>query len=175
MDLSSESQDLIQGRRDTDPISLNPALQSKCNILIQPFEWIRMLCRELTASFVLGVVLVNGLSQGFAGSFFRVVTDYYWKDVQKMQPSAVQLYTGFYFIPWIMKPVWGVLTDVFPVFGYRRRPYFVLAGNILTANNSSLCSFCILEAQISPLYDFILSLLLYACDLTFLAFEGRSF
>lgn len=27
-----------------------------------------------------------------------------------------------------MKPVWGLMTDVFPIMGYRRRPYFVLAG-----------------------------------------------
>ncbi|PKA49403.1 putative folate-biopterin transporter 6 [Apostasia shenzhenica] len=87
-----------------------------------------MLCRELNTSFVVGIFLVYGLSQGFAGSFFRVVSDFYWKDVQKMQPSAVQMYVGLYYIPWIMKPVWGFLTDTFPVRGYRRRPYFILAG-----------------------------------------------
>ncbi|KAK9279121.1 hypothetical protein L1049_012796 [Liquidambar formosana] len=87
-----------------------------------------MLSQRLNLSFVFGVVLVYGISQGFSGAFFRVVSDYYWKDVQKVQPSAVQLYVGLYYIPWIMKPVWGLLTDVFPVMGYRRRPYFVLAG-----------------------------------------------
>ncbi|KAE8682546.1 putative folate-biopterin transporter 6 [Hibiscus syriacus] len=40
----------------------------------------------------------------------------------------VQLYIGLYYIPWIMKPIWGLLTDVFPIRGYRRRPYFVVAG-----------------------------------------------
>lgn len=33
-----------------------------------------------------------------------------------------------------MKPVWGLLTDVFPIRGYRRRPYFVLAGVIGTVS-----------------------------------------
>ncbi|XP_010273712.1 PREDICTED: probable folate-biopterin transporter 6 [Nelumbo nucifera] len=102
--------------------------KSLLSIIQQPFHWLRMLCRELNTSFVLGVVLVYGLSQGFSGSFFRVVSDYYWKDVQKVQPSAVQLYYGLYYIPWVMKPIWGLLTDVFPVRGYRRRPYFILAG-----------------------------------------------
>ncbi|KAJ6329896.1 hypothetical protein OIU76_008676 [Salix suchowensis] len=54
--------------------------------------------------------------------------DYYWKDVQKVQPSAVQLYMGLYYIPWVMKPIWGLFTDVFPVRGYKRRPYFIVAG-----------------------------------------------
>lgn len=93
-----------------------------------------MLSSELNPTFVLGVVLVYGVSQGFSGSYFKVVTDYYWKDVQKLQPSVVQLYIGLYYIPWLMKPVWGLLTDVFPVRGYRRRPYFVLAGVIGTVS-----------------------------------------
>lgn len=87
-----------------------------------------MLSSQLSPTFVAGVVLVYGLNQGFSGSFFKVVSDYYWKDVQKVQPSAVQLYSGLYTIPWVMKPIWGLLTDVFPVRGFRRRPYFVLAG-----------------------------------------------
>ncbi|CAN6721999.1 unnamed protein product [Malus baccata var. baccata] len=110
------------------PNPTNPIVQ----ILQQPIQWLRMLSSELNPTFVLGVVLVYGLSQGFSGSYFKVVTDYYWKDVQKLQPSVVQLYIGLYYIPWLMKPVWGLLTDVFPVRGYRRRPYFVLAGVIGT-------------------------------------------
>ncbi|KAF8400486.1 hypothetical protein HHK36_013784 [Tetracentron sinense] len=97
-------------------------------IIQEPFQWLQMLCKEFNTSFVFGVVLVYGLSQGFSGSFFRVVSDYYWKDTQKVQPSAVQLYIGLYSIPWVMKPIWGLLTDVFPVRGYRRRPYFIVAG-----------------------------------------------
>ena len=87
-----------------------------------------MLSSKLNPSFVFGVILVYGFNQGFSGSFFKVVSDYYWKDVQRIQPSVVQLYTGLYSIPWVMKPIWGLMTDVFPVRGYRRRPYFVLAG-----------------------------------------------
>ncbi|KAG8381933.1 hypothetical protein BUALT_Bualt05G0024200 [Buddleja alternifolia] len=98
------------------------------SFILQPFQWLQMLSTTLNPTFVLGVVLVYGLSQGFSGAFFKVVSDYYWKDVQKVQPSEVQLFIGLYYIPWVMKPIWGLLTDVFPVKGYRRRPYFVLAG-----------------------------------------------
>ncbi|KAF2313037.1 hypothetical protein GH714_008847 [Hevea brasiliensis] len=87
-----------------------------------------MLSSQLNPTFIFGVVLVYGLSQGFSGSFFKVVTDYYWKDIQKVQPSVVQLYIGLYYIPWIMKPIWGLFTDVFPIAGYKRRPYFAVAG-----------------------------------------------
>ncbi|KAL8504254.1 hypothetical protein ACS0TY_022836 [Phlomoides rotata] len=107
--------------------------KNSCSFLspvLEPFQWLQMLSSTLNPTFVLGVVLVYGLNQGFSGSFFKVVSDYYWKDVQKVQPSAVQHFVGLYYIPWVMKPIWGLLTDVFPVRGYRRRPYFVLAGVI---------------------------------------------
>jgi hypothetical protein len=96
--------------------------------VLEPVRWVRMLCRELGATFVAGVVLVYGLSQGFASSFFRVASDYYWKDVQRVQPATVQFLSVFLFVPWVLKPLWGVMTDVFPVHGYRRRPYFLFSG-----------------------------------------------
>ncbi|MFS8030526.1 putative biopterin transporter family [Helianthus anomalus] len=98
------------------------------SLILQPFQWLNMLSTELNPSFILGIFLIYGLSQGFSGSFFKVVTDYYWKDVQKIQPSKVQVFIGLYHIPWVMKPIWGLMTDVFPVMGYHRRPYFILAG-----------------------------------------------
>lgn len=119
---------LEKGPDPTDSTTKNQNRSNLLNLISEPIQWLQMLCKELNASFVFGVVLVYGFSQGFLGSFFRVVSDYYWKDVQEVQPSAVQLYIGLYYIPWVMKPVWGLLTDVFPVHGYRRRPYFILAG-----------------------------------------------
>ncbi|KAK6129813.1 hypothetical protein DH2020_036447 [Rehmannia glutinosa] len=110
----------------TDPET--PKQSYNHSAILQPFQWLQMLSTTLNPTFVLGVVLVYGLSQGLSGSFFKVVSDYYWKDIQRVQPSEVQLFIGLYYIPWVMKPIWGLLTDVFPVRGYRRRPYFVLAG-----------------------------------------------
>jgi len=93
-----------------------------------PVAWFRMLARELHWSFVFGVVATYGISQGLGGGISRVASDYYWKDVQRVQPSVAQVYQGVTSIPWMVKPLWGLLTDVLPVAGYRRRPYFILAG-----------------------------------------------
>lgn len=93
-----------------------------------PLNWFRMLCKETHWSFVFGVVVVYGISQGLGGAIWRVASDYYWKDVQMVQPSEAQVYQGITSIPWLVKPLWGLLTDVLPVAGYRRRPYFILAG-----------------------------------------------
>ncbi|CAN6582827.1 unnamed protein product [Malus baccata var. baccata] len=98
-----------------------------CGALCTPIQWFRMLCVELHWSFVLGVVVVYGVSQGLGGALYRVGTEYYMKDVQKVQPSEAQFYQGITNIPWLVKPLWGLLTDVLPIFGYRRRPYFIIA------------------------------------------------
>lgn len=93
-----------------------------------PVDWIKMLAKEMHWSFVFGVVVVYGISQGLGGALTQVGTDYYMKDVQQVQPSEAQIYSGITMIPWIIKLLWGILTDVIPLFGYRRRPYFILAG-----------------------------------------------
>nr|XP_019707778.1 probable folate-biopterin transporter 2 [Elaeis guineensis] len=98
--------------------------------LFSPVHWFRMLAKEMHWSFVYGIVAVNGISQGLGGAVFRVASDYYWKDVQQAQPSAAQVYQGITSLPWIVKPLWGLLTDILPVAGYRRRPYFILAGKL---------------------------------------------
>ncbi|KAI6681204.1 hypothetical protein NL676_035085 [Syzygium grande] len=77
-----------------------PRLQA-CDCFLAPFQWLRMLAAEVHWSFVLGVAIVYGISQGLGG--------------------IIKL-------PWIVKPIWGLLTDVLPVAGYRRRTYLVLAG-----------------------------------------------
>lgn len=95
-----------------------------------PVNWFKMLAMEMHWSFVFGVLMVYGVSQGLGGALARVGTEYYMKDVQKVQPSEAQVYLGITNIPWLVKPLWGLLTDVVPIAGYRRRPYFVFAGNI---------------------------------------------
>ncbi|KAG6387902.1 hypothetical protein SASPL_153097 [Salvia splendens] len=100
------------------------------SILYSPVHWFKMLARELHWSFVFGVVSVYGVSQGLGGALARVGTQFYMKDVQKVQPSEAQVYAGITSLPWIVKPLWGILTDVVPISGYHRRPYFVFAGSL---------------------------------------------
>ncbi|KAL1290982.1 hypothetical protein HN51_059534 [Arachis hypogaea] len=101
-----------------------------CGCICIPVHWFKMLSREMHWSFVFGVIIVYGVSQGLGGGLSGVGTKYYMKDVQKVQPSQAQVYAGITSIPWIVKPLWGLLTDVLPILGYRRRPYFIFAGFI---------------------------------------------
>lgn len=106
----------------------NESKKGFCGCFCLPIIWFKMLATEMHWSFVFGVVVVYGISQGLGGALSRVGTEYYMKDVQKVQPSEAQIYGGITSIPWIVKPLWGLLTDVLPIFGYRRRPYLIFAG-----------------------------------------------
>ncbi|PNT33940.1 hypothetical protein POPTR_006G266000v4 [Populus trichocarpa] len=105
-----------------------------------PIYWFKMLANETHWSFVFGVLAVYGINQGLGGALNRVGTDYYMKDVQKVQPSESQIYQGIISIPWLVKPLWGLVTDFLPIFGYRRRPYLIFAG-LLGTFSTLLLSF----------------------------------
>nr|XP_043616493.1 probable folate-biopterin transporter 3 [Erigeron canadensis] len=98
------------------------------NLICRPINWFRMLSEELSWRFVLAVVIVYGINQGTSIGLYKVSVQYYMKDVQKLQPSEAQFYSGIIQIPWLIKPLWGLMTDIVPIFRLRRRPYFIFAG-----------------------------------------------
>lgn len=102
-------------------------------LLLGPSQWLNKLSDQLHWSFVLGVVIVYGINQGLSMGLSKLSTQYYMKDEQKLQPSEAQFYFALIQLPWIVKPLWGLLTDTVPIAGLRRRPYFVLAGQLLSA------------------------------------------
>ncbi|KAG6391323.1 hypothetical protein SASPL_149077 [Salvia splendens] len=120
-------------------------------ILYSPVDWLKMLARELHWSFVFGVVIVYGVSQGLGGALARVGTQFYMKDVQKVQPSEAQVYAGITSLPWIVKPLWCILTDVFPISGscyfLFKMPRLLELGFCLMCKAGFRCSFrlCLLD------------------------------
>jgi len=48
-------------------------------------------------------------------------------------PVRISLSLAVLNLPWVIKPVWGLISDFVPLFGYRRRAYLVLANLAATA------------------------------------------
>eukprot|EP00803_Ostreobium_quekettii_P005425 evm.model.scf_298.14 EVM.evm.TU.scf_298.14 scf_298:90564-95590(-) len=67
--------------------------------------------------FVQGIVFLSRLSMS-----------YFLKDTLHQDPSTVALLEGLGKVPWVIKPVYGIVSDAVPVFGYRRRSYIALCG-----------------------------------------------
>ena len=54
-------------------------------------------------------------------------------------------------LPWVIKPVYGFLTDGLPIFGLRRKPYLVIGGLLGSAAWASLATVVETPTQVRPL------------------------
>ncbi len=71
------------------------------------------------------VYVVEGLGQ-IVGLIAQPL-NYYLKEVHGWTPVQVTAYVTIFNIPWIIKPVYGLVSDFVPLFGYRRKSYLVIA------------------------------------------------
>ncbi|SBT75785.1 folate transporter 1, putative [Plasmodium ovale] len=51
---------------------------------------------------------------------------YLLKDNYKLHPASLNVVMSFIKIPWSIKLLWGVASDSYPIFGYRRKYYLIL-------------------------------------------------
>ena len=55
---------------------------------------------------------------------------YFYKDELKASPTKIALIQGISMLPWCIKPIFGFITDNFPIFGYKRKSYLILVSMI---------------------------------------------
>ncbi|AFZ26641.1 folate/biopterin transporter [Cylindrospermum stagnale PCC 7417] len=72
---------------------------------------------------ILSVYFVQGIL-GLA----RLAVSFFLKDELLLSPVQVSALLGIVALPWMIKPLYGFVSDGLPIFGYRRRPYLVLSG-----------------------------------------------
>jgi len=63
--------------------------------------------------------------QGTSG-LSEIPTLFFIKSVLGMSDSYGQLFQSLKSIGWFIKPLWGFISDSFPIFGYHRKSWFVL-------------------------------------------------
>ncbi|MEA5533320.1 folate/biopterin family MFS transporter [Crocosphaera sp. XPORK-15E] len=102
---------------------------------------------------ILSVYFVQGIL-GLA----RLAVSFFLKDDLGLNPAQMGALIGVAAIPWVIKPVFGFLSDGLPIFGYHRRPYLILSGIIgslswiMLANvvtNAWLATFTLLLTSLS--------------------------
>ena len=89
------------------------------------------------AYFTEGVGLVQN------GLIYQPLT-YYLKQVSHWTPLQVTAMMTVTWLPWIIKPLYGIVSDFLPLFGYRRRIYLMLA-NLLAS-----IAFLFMARAVSP-------------------------
>ena len=71
------------------------------------------------------VYLVEGLGQ--IGGLIAQPLNYYLKEAQGWTPVQITGFVTLFNLPWIIKPVYGLVSDFVPLFGYRRKSYLLIA------------------------------------------------
>jgi BT1 family len=74
------------------------------------------------------VYVVEGVGQ--IGGLIAQPLSFYLKEVHGWTALQVTAFLAVFNFPWIIKPVYGVLSDFVPIFGYRRKTYLI-AANII--------------------------------------------
>ncbi|MGA1409522.1 MAG: folate/biopterin family MFS transporter [Prochlorotrichaceae cyanobacterium] len=72
-------------------------------------------------------ILLVYFVQGILG-LSRLAVTFFLKDDLGLSPAETAALTGLGILPWTLKPLFGFLSDGFPIGGYRRRPYLILSG-----------------------------------------------
>jgi folate/biopterin transporter len=83
----------------------------------------------LTVYFVQGIL---GLA--------RLAVSFFLKDELGLTPAQVSALVGVIVLPWTIKPLFGFMSDGFPIFGYKRRPYLILSGILGAASWVSMAT-----------------------------------
>ena len=65
----------------------------------------------------------SGLSQ-----FSSLSIMYYFKDVLQTSPSQLSIINSIILLPLIIKPIFGLISDMYPICGYRRKVYIIICG-----------------------------------------------
>ncbi|CAN0014449.1 unnamed protein product, partial [Phaeothamnion confervicola] len=69
------------------------------------------------------------------------------KDELGLSPADVAALTGIFTLPWVLKPLYGFLSDGLPIFGYRRRSYMMISGLLGAASWIYLAEWAATPAQ----------------------------
>src|SRR6478672_7918146 len=72
------------------------------------------------------VYTVEGVGQVKAGVMWQPLT-HYLKETQNWDPVQIAASLAVLDVPWVVKPLYGMISDFLPLFGYRRRSYLLLA------------------------------------------------
>ena len=76
----------------------------------------------LTIYFVQGILMLSRLGVSF-----------FLKDELLLSPVQMSAIIGISTIPWMIKPLYGFISDILPLFGYHRKTYIFLSGIIGSA------------------------------------------
>ena len=80
--------------------------------------------------FLAGIYFIQGISQGGPSGLFSLPIQYMLRDKLGLDQQQLSYFRSLVLIPWAIKPLYGLLSDFIPIFGYRRRSWYVVASSL---------------------------------------------
>ena len=74
------------------------------------------------------VYVVEGIGQARVGIIAQPLT-YFLKE-SGWTPVQITAFLAIFTLPWVIKPVYGIVSDFVPLFGYRRKSYLLIANAV---------------------------------------------
>lgn len=109
----------------------------------------------------LGAIALVYFVQGALG-LSHLAVSFFLKDRLGLSPAEVASLVGIAMVPWTIKPLYGMISDSFPIAGYRRRPYLVLSS--LLGSIAWLCMAMTVKTPLAATIAIGLASLSVACS-----------
>uniref|UniRef100_A0A7N0VIS3 Biopterin transport-related protein BT1 n=1 Tax=Kalanchoe fedtschenkoi TaxID=63787 RepID=A0A7N0VIS3_KALFE len=151
---TSQMEEEVKEMKVSSTTSEGGSRRSRCLTSPVKFFGVELTPDNIAVAMVYFVQGVLGLA--------RLAVSFYLKDDLHLDPAETAVISGFSALPWLVKPLYGFISDSVPLFGYRRRSYLVLCG-LLGAFSWSLmatfvdskydAAFCILLGSLSVAFS----------------------
>eukprot|EP00391_Amoebophrya_sp_Ameob2_P012265 CAMPEP_0178996536 /NCGR_PEP_ID=MMETSP0795-20121207/8418_1 /TAXON_ID=88552 /ORGANISM="Amoebophrya sp., Strain Ameob2" /LENGTH=680 /DNA_ID=CAMNT_0020688927 /DNA_START=142 /DNA_END=2184 /DNA_ORIENTATION=- len=137
--------------------------KEKVSVLTRPVEWLATLHDLYGFKLLFMLFAAQHLLKGFAGTFVSQPERFIYKSYHVEGPQ-VQIYMGVSGLPWAMKPIVGLLSDLVPIGGYNKRPYILIA-SVLGVFSMVCLAFVQVPVIVIVLLFFCIALQRSVCDL----------
>ncbi|CAL5209671.1 unnamed protein product [Lathyrus oleraceus] len=163
--LSTDENDLLLGSRtgagkgDTLTTETDVEASSTSKTVIRKNRYSTLFGIDLSPDTV--AVAMVYFVQGVLG-LARLAVSFYLKDGLHLDPAEAAVISGISAFPWLVKPLYGFISDSIPLFGYRRRSYLVLSGLLgalswslmaTSVDNKYSAAICILLGSLSVAFS----------------------
>ena len=86
----------------------------------------------MKVSYLMALVAAYYFLQGMGGNpgLYEQTLDRFLKETLALNEAQQAVFLFFMTIPWMIKPLYGIVSDAVPLLGYRRRSYFILGASV---------------------------------------------
>ena len=112
-------------KNQMEPPSVSPITGSPTHFGVNPFAWLRMLNGVFGFKLLWMLFCSQHILKGFVMAYAATSADFLFRTYE-LQGPQLQIYKAIMGLPWALKPIIGVVSDTFPILGYKKAPYIIL-------------------------------------------------